>query len=35
MAGLGVTKVRLTGGEPLRRKDLPFLIHEISNTPAF
>ncbi len=34
MAGLGVTKVRLTGGEPLRRKDLPFLIHEISNTPG-
>ena len=32
MAGLGVTKVRLTGGEPLRRKDLPFLLHEIANT---
>ncbi len=32
MAGLGVTKVRLTGGEPLRRKDLPFLLHEITNT---
>jgi cyclic pyranopterin phosphate synthase len=30
MAGLGVTKVRLTGGEPLRRKDLPFLLHEIA-----
>ena len=30
MAGLGVTKVRLTGGEPLRRKDLPFLLREIA-----
>jgi GTP 3',8-cyclase len=31
-ADLGVTKVRLTGGEPLRRKDLPFLLHEIAST---
>ncbi|HME43963.1 MAG TPA: GTP 3',8-cyclase MoaA [Syntrophorhabdales bacterium] len=30
MASLGVTKVRLTGGEPLRRKDLPFLLREIA-----
>jgi len=29
-ADLGVTKVRLTGGEPLRRKDLPYLLHEIA-----
>ena len=29
-AGLGVTKVRLTGGEPLRRKDLAFLLREIA-----
>ena len=33
-AGLGVTKVRLTGGEPLRRKDVAFLLHEIRNTPG-
>ncbi|HVN24095.1 MAG TPA: GTP 3',8-cyclase MoaA [Syntrophorhabdales bacterium] len=31
-ARLGVTKVRLTGGEPLRRKDLPFLLEEIVST---
>ncbi len=30
-AGLGVTKVRLTGGEPLLRKDLPLLIEKLSN----
>lgn len=28
-AALGVSKVRLTGGEPLRRKSLPFLLKEI------
>jgi cyclic pyranopterin phosphate synthase len=28
-AGLGVRKVRLTGGEPLRRRDLSFLLREI------
>jgi cyclic pyranopterin phosphate synthase len=28
-AGLGVRKVRLTGGEPLCRKDLPFLVSSI------
>jgi cyclic pyranopterin phosphate synthase len=28
-ASLGVRKVRLTGGEPLRRKSLPFLLKEI------
>ncbi|WP_052665293.1 GTP 3',8-cyclase MoaA [Nitriliruptor alkaliphilus] len=28
-AGLGVTKVRLTGGEPLLRKDLPELIAQL------
>jgi len=28
-ASLGVRKVRLTGGEPLRRKSLPFLLREI------
>jgi len=30
LAGLGVDKVRLTGGEPLVRKDLPRLIEGIS-----
>jgi len=29
-ASLGVRKVRLTGGEPLQRKDLAFLIKEIN-----
>lgn len=29
-AGLGVRKVRITGGEPLLRKNLPTLIHELS-----
>ncbi len=28
-ASLGVRKVRLTGGEPLQRKSLPFLLREI------
>lgn len=30
-AQLGVRKIRLTGGEPLTRKDLPFLIGAINN----
>jgi cyclic pyranopterin phosphate synthase len=29
-ASLGVRKVRLTGGEPLRRRDLPFLLENIN-----
>ncbi len=29
-AGLGVRKVRLTGGEPLIRKNLPYLVESIS-----
>jgi len=28
--GLGVTKVRLTGGEPLLRRDLPDLVHQLA-----
>ncbi len=32
--GLGVKKIRLTGGEPLIRKDLPFLIRELSGLPG-
>jgi len=31
---LGVDKVRLTGGEPLLRKDLPVLIHMLAHKPA-
>jgi len=31
--GLGVTKIRLTGGEPLVRKDLPDLVGRLSSLP--
>lgn len=31
---LGVTKVRLTGGEPLVRKDLPVLVRMLADTPG-
>ncbi|HXC16276.1 MAG TPA: GTP 3',8-cyclase MoaA [Holophagaceae bacterium] len=33
-ASLGVTKLRLTGGEPLLRKDLPLLVAELAKVPA-
>lgn len=33
-AGLGVKKVRLTGGEPLTRRNLPFLVTQIGETPG-
>jgi cyclic pyranopterin phosphate synthase len=33
-AELGVTKVRLTGGEPLLRRDLPSLVAMIAATPG-
>ncbi len=33
-AGLGITKVRLTGGEPLLRKDLPWLAAQIASLPS-
>jgi cyclic pyranopterin phosphate synthase len=33
-AGLGVTKVRLTGGEPLLRRDLQVLVGEIAALPG-
>jgi cyclic pyranopterin phosphate synthase len=33
-AGLGVTKVRLTGGEPLLRRDLETLVAMVANTPG-
>ncbi len=29
-AGLGITKVRLTGGEPLLRSDLPLLVKQLA-----
>ncbi len=29
-AGLGITKIRLTGGEPLMRKDLHILVHMLA-----
>jgi cyclic pyranopterin phosphate synthase len=32
--GLGVDKVRLTGGEPLLRRDLPTLIRRLADRPA-
>src|SRR5687767_3071921 len=32
--GLGVDKVRLTGGEPLLRRDLPDLVHRLSQRTA-
>ena len=33
-AGLGISKVRLTGGEPLVRKGLPALVQELSRIPG-
>ena len=33
-AGLGVTKLRLTGGEPLLRPDLDVLIRQLSRIPG-
>jgi cyclic pyranopterin phosphate synthase len=33
-ATMGVNKIRLTGGEPLVRKDLPNLIHKLANIPG-
>src|SRR5262245_54918152 len=33
-AGLGVRKLRLTGGEPLLRRDLPKLIARLSVIPG-
>ncbi len=32
-AGLGVTKLRVTGGEPLVRRDLPLLIARLASIP--
>jgi GTP 3',8-cyclase len=33
-ASLGVDKIRVTGGEPLLRRDLPTLIHMLAKKPA-
>jgi cyclic pyranopterin phosphate synthase len=33
-AGLGVNKLRLTGGEPLLRRDLPRLIERLASVPG-
>ena len=33
-SSLGVTKVRITGGEPLVRRDLPSLIHDLCRIPG-
>ncbi|MDR2018783.1 MAG: GTP 3',8-cyclase MoaA [Syntrophobacterales bacterium] len=33
-AGLGVRKIRLTGGEPLVKRGIPFLIKEIESIPG-
>ena len=34
MAGMGVGEVRLTGGEPLARRDLPVLVRMLAETPG-
>jgi GTP 3',8-cyclase len=33
-AALGISRIRLTGGEPLVRKDLTALVHQISRVPG-
>ncbi|MEX0601954.1 MAG: radical SAM protein, partial [Bacteroidota bacterium] len=33
-AGLGISKIRLTGGEPLMRRDLHLLVQQISGIPG-
>jgi cyclic pyranopterin phosphate synthase len=34
MVGLGVAQIRLTGGEPLVRRDLPALVRMLANIPG-
>ncbi|HEX9082510.1 MAG TPA: GTP 3',8-cyclase MoaA [Holophagaceae bacterium] len=33
-SGLGITKLRLTGGEPLLRRDLPTLVRQLAAVPG-
>jgi cyclic pyranopterin phosphate synthase len=33
-AGLGITKLRITGGEPLVRRNLPFLVERLASIPG-
>ena len=33
-AGMGINKIRITGGEPLLRRDLPLLIEKIHSVPG-
>src|SRR4051812_2351928 len=33
-AGLGITKLRITGGEPLLRRDLPVLVRKLAAIPG-
>jgi GTP 3',8-cyclase len=33
-AGLGITKIRITGGEPLVRRDLPELVRRLARIPG-
>src|SRR5437588_6273375 len=33
-APLGIDKIRLTGGEPLMRKELPTLVHMLAEIPG-
>src|SRR6476661_9119597 len=33
-AGLGIRKVRVTGGEPLLRRNLPYLIERLGQIPG-
>src|SRR6478736_677483 len=34
LAGMGVDEIRLTGGEPLVRRDLPVLVEMLAATPG-
>lgn len=34
LAGLGVSKVKITGGEPLLRKDITQIVRQIAHTPG-
>ena len=34
LASLGIEKIRITGGEPLLRKDLELLVHKVSSIPG-